>query len=418
MFARLSARIPLMLSSTALLAACAAGSSVETTDPVLNQAGVVTPQRNLLLSDLSVGSPGNGRARDEVFDLAVTSFRVAPDPTGNQDPNGQAPLGLVRGSTSTEMFGSDNSMTFDSSTNRFTFEVDTEAGVFNRSVTNVQVQDPVDTPGVENSGIAKLIFANPLFSFQSNFGAPVNFQDVYDLGLGPNASIGAITAELTRLQESDVEADNEYYDAVSRAANGYIQGGDQFFYGFSFTEGNGYVEATNMNSDEEERRTDTVAIVSLKEFLSNGEEFHAHAVFGHRTPLGEMPTTGQATYLGKVVGDVLTNNSVRSLTGGAEVEVNFATGLLDMTLATRIREGANNAGGTTFIDYKTLTGIGVVSDTTFDGNLSEVGGNATGSFEGTFFGPIANEVGGTFSFGDDASYAAGAFTGRQPDDEQ
>ena len=412
----MSARSVLMTSATLLLAACASSNSLDTTDPVLEAQGAVAPQRNLLLSDLSVGSPGNGRAVDELFDLAVASFRVAPDPNGSQTPNGLAPKGLVRGSTSTEFFGSGNTMTYVSATNSFVFDVDTDAGTFAHTVQNIQVQDPVDYPGVDNSGIAKLIFANPLYYFDQNTDQPVNFQDIYDLGLGPNASISAITAELTRLQTSTVEADNDFFNAIANSANSYIQAADQFLYGFAFTGGKGYVEATNMNSDDAERVTDTVAIVSLKEFLSNGEEFHGHAVFGHRTPLAEMPTSGTATYRGKVVGDVLTNNSVRSLTGGIDMDVNFTTGLMDMTLATQIREGSDNAGGTTFLDYKTLSGSGVLSDTTFDGSLNELGGDAVGSYQGAFFGPSANEVGGTFEFGDSASYAAGAFTGRKVDD--
>ncbi|MEM9421909.1 MAG: transferrin-binding protein-like solute binding protein, partial [Pseudomonadota bacterium] len=124
-------------------------------------------------------------------------------------------------------------------------------------------------------------------------------------------------------------------------------------------------------------------------------------------------TTGTAKFKGKIVGTVLTNNSIRSLTGGNELQVDFGSGLIDIKIGTVIREGGGQTGGTTFLPYKDFTGAGVISDTTFSGTISEVNGNATGEFEGTFFGPVANEAGGTFEFENGSGYASGAFTSQQ-----
>ena len=377
------------------LAACASDGGVEDIDPITGGDGTVAPQRNLLMSDLSANSGGNGRAIAEVFQLSTTAFRAAPDPAGNADPNGQAPFGLVRGSNATEAIGAGNTMTFTPGTNQFVFDISTAAGDIQRTFNHVLLEDPVETPGILNSRYGKLFFSN------AN-----GIADAIDLGVGPGASYLDYAAALTAIQESDSMA----YAAIIAVADQII-GADQFIYAYTFAGGEGYLETTNMNGAP---RTDTVGIGSIYEFYDTGEEQGAHFVFGHRTPLDEMPTTGTATFEGKVVGSVLTNNSIRSLTGGSDLNVDFAAGLIDVTLTTIIREGGGQTGGTTFIPYKNVSGRGAISDTTFSGTLSEINGTATGDFEGAFFGPVANEAGGTFEFGNGSGYVSGAFTAAQP----
>ncbi|MEM9988337.1 MAG: transferrin-binding protein-like solute binding protein [Pseudomonadota bacterium] len=384
------------------LVACAATNTIESTDPITTPDGLVSPQKNLIVSDMSYGSAGNGRAKDEVFNIPVTTFRVAPTTNGNTDPNNGAPLGLVRDSATREDFGAGNTMTYFSDTNTFVFDIQTEAGTFQRSFNRLLQEDPVDFAGVENSAIAKLYGSKPE-SFSSIYAAFGRTPP------DPNTPITTLAGELTALAESDLEADNNLYTAISDAFNTLVSF-DQYIYSYSFAGGVGYYEATNTNGD---RRTDNVAIGSFVEYYDNGEELHGHTVFGSRTPFPEMPQTGKANFEGKIVGSVLTNNSIQSLTGSSFVDVDFATGLIDMELSTIIRVGGGQDGGTTFIPYKNFTGTAIVNETVFDGTLDEVAGDSFGEFEGGFFGPIANEVGGTFTFGDGSSYGTGAFTGQQ-----
>ncbi|WP_370336312.1 transferrin-binding protein-like solute binding protein [Parvularcula marina] len=406
-------------AALALVAACSStggGDFTETPTPVVDgSTGQTGPQRNLLLSDMSYGSPGRGRAINETFELQVSTFQVAPDANGSTGPSGNAVLGLVANSADMEGFSEGNTLTFTAATGEFVFDINTDTGAFSRSVFDILIDDPSEIAGLENSRTAKLWGSNPTLSFYSN-GTPYNFQDAYPLaGINGNSSVTAIANALTALAESDVDADQDYYDAITNAANQLIDNPDQFHYGYNFAGGYGYYTATNQTSSNGE--TETVAIGEFSEFADTGEQTYGFFVYGHRTPLGEMPATGTALYEGKVSGAVLTNNSVRSLTGSANMDVNFSTGLLDFSIATLIREGGNNEGGTTFLPYKDLNGTGTINDTIFSGNLIEPNGDSSGDFQGAFFGPVANEAGGTFRFGNGASYAAGAFTVAQPTDD-
>lgn len=411
----MAGRFLLASAALALVAACSStgGDFTETPTPVPDPvSGQTGPQRNLLLSDMSYGSPGRGRAINETFDLQVTTFKVAPDPDGDTGPSGNALLGLVQNSATQEGLGEGNTLTFTAATGEFVFDIETDTGAYNRSVFDILIDDPSEINGIENSRVAKLWGSNPTIGFYAD-GTPYTFQDAFPLdGVTSDSSISAIAAVLTALSESDLEADTNYYEAFVNAANDIIDTGDQFNYGYNYTGGHGFYTATNQTSDNGE--TETVAIGEFTEYDDNGDQTYGFFVYGHRTPLGEMPTTGTANYEGKVSGAVLTNNSVRSLTGSAFMDVNFATGLLDFSIATLIREGGNNEGGTTFLPYKDLTGTGIISDTIFSGDLIEANGDSSGEFQGAFFGPVANEAGGTFRFGNDVSYAAGAFTVAQP----
>lgn len=409
----MAGRLFLAAASLALVTACSStGSDVsDVPSPVQTGDGDTSPQRNLLLSDLSYGSPGQGRAINETFDLSVTTFRVAPDAAGASDPGGTGVLGLIRGSQSAEGFDEGNTLEYYANTNTFVFDIDTEAGVYGRSLSDMLLDDPADA-GIENGAIAKIWGSNPTLGFSG--GNPFKFRNAYPLGIPADSSVYAIAEELTRLSESDDQAEQEYYSEIATAAADLMQNGDQYNYGYTFSDGYGYFTATNMSgTDFATNGTETVAIGEFTEIYEDDEQLHGFFVYGHRTPNAEMPSTGTASYEGKLSGSVLTNNSVRSLTGSSYLDVDFATGLLDFTISTLIREGGNNEGETTFLPYKDLTGQGVISDTVFSGDLTEIDGDAEGVFEGGFFGPVANEAGGTFRFGSDSAYAAGAFTAAQ-----
>ncbi|WOI53379.1 transferrin-binding protein-like solute binding protein [Parvularcula sp. LCG005] len=389
------------------LVACASSGTPDSTDPIrFEDSGVVAPQRNLLLSDLSFGSPGQARAVDEEFDLVVTAFRADFAEDGDPGPFGNGPNGLVRDSDGSETFGSGNTMTYNAALNEFHFEIETDAGSIDQRLYDILLQTPQDILQ-DNAAVAKF-YASGANGFSARW--PLE-------GIDANSNWQSVATKLEEMQDSDNEDEQKRAADLIAAAQSNLDCCDQFLYYYSIPDGYGYYEATKMDDDERpERSTETVAIGSFYEFYDNGEEQVVHLIFGHRTPLGEMPTSGSVDYEGKIVGTVLTNNSIRSLTGSVTMDVNFLTGLFDLTLGTIIREGGNNGNETTFFDYKDLIGSGVISETTFEGSLTEVGGDSVGEFEGAFFGPVANEIGGTFEFGNDVSYASGAFTGKQKDD--
>ena len=74
----MAGRLFLAAASLALVTACSStGSDVsDVPSPVQTGDGDTSPQRNLLLSDLSYGSPGQGRAINETFELAETCDRL------------------------------------------------------------------------------------------------------------------------------------------------------------------------------------------------------------------------------------------------------------------------------------------------------------------------------------------------------
>ena len=391
------ARISFSLLALSLhLAACSSTGGIDTTDPIMSDTGQTGPQRNLLIDNLSFGGAGNNSV-SEVFSIGVTSFAVAPTTDGVTDPNGQAPLGLIRGTASRDMIGGDDTLTYTSSSRTLAFDITTDAGTFNRSISNVRLSDPKPLTGLENSEIAQVYGTYLLNNQISNF-----------LGVSDPSNIAEIDAALVALND----ADSDQFAVVEGVLSNFIAV-DEYVY--SFTDGgtSGSFSFTDMNDDTTPGTQNVTMVSYLEVDGTTGEQLHGHLYFGYRTPLEEMPERGTASYTGRLVGETLTNNTVRSMSGGSSVNVNFQTGSVELALNTNIRENDQN-GITQFLDYRNVEGTGFISDTTFEGTLSEPNGDATGEFEGAFFGPIANELGGSFAFGNGSFYATGVFTGAQP----
>lgn len=404
------ARRVLILGVVSFALAACAGTGTDETDPIID-GNRVAPQRNLLLSDLNYGSPGNFRAVDEVFDLTTTVLRIDPSPDGSEA--GEGPAGLVRTTLSQEGFGSGNTLSYTAANNIFTFDIDTEAGAFAQVFQNILFNDPFETDGLKNNQFGTLFGSDPgdYSSVFARFG--VTPPD-------PGQSHVAYADYLTNLEEGDFDTPEEQELArelaeALLARTEELISFDQYVYSYSLPDGGfGQLWVTNMNDEAERDRTDTVAIVSLYEDNADGSGQYTHNVMGSRTSLPDVPVSGTATFQGKIVGSVLTNNTLELLTGGVSVDVDFAAGTMDMDLQSSIRVGGGQGGGTTFLAYKNLTGRGFIDGTTFGGDLTETdNGDSTGDFSGAFFGPVANEAGGTFKFGDESSLAHGAFTAAQ-----
>ena len=159
---------------------------------------------------------------------------------------------------------------------------------------------------------------------------------------------------------------------------------------------------------------------------ADGNVQFGHMVFGQRTDPDEMPQTGTATYEGTITGTILRQNTAEQLRGGLNMETDFATGGLTMTMDANIAY-RNGEGATEYIDYAEFEGRGDIDGAAFSGVMDgtvdrDAGEDAqdvlVGSFEGEFFGPTAQEVGGTFEFTGTDAAAAGAFVGADTNSDE
>lgn len=138
---------------------------------------------------------------------------------------------------------------------------------------------------------------------------------------------------------------------------------------------------------------------------------------GAKTGNSSVPTTGQATYRG-YAGGIFTDGSVYRYAADATFNVNFANRTVDFSTSNQTLSSV--ATNNTF-----STQVGQISGTmsyssgspTFSGNLTATGltpsRNLSGSGSGTFYGPSANELGGTFFLRGSVNTLIGGFGAKQ-----
>jgi hypothetical protein len=147
-------------------------------------------------------------------------------------------------------------------------------------------------------------------------------------------------------------------------------------------------------------------------------------VGGYETSTASMPTIGAAIYNGVAEGTVFhqggTSDSthcrcdVVALTGNASFTANFGTRNVSGSLT------GMTAGGTPWNSVafnSTITGnafSGTSSVTSNPGNMWSLAGNATGTVEGKFFGPTAQEAGAVWTLFDGTNAAIGTLAGKRP----
>jgi hypothetical protein len=130
-----------------------------------------------------------------------------------------------------------------------------------------------------------------------------------------------------------------------------------------------------------------------------------YGVYGYPTVVSDMPTTGTATYTMRIAGRSVIApaagaSSVDKLGGTATLSINYATGLVTLTLnLQRVTSGGN-------VTYGTFTGTGAipVGSNQFTGSFGP-GSTAGGTFQGLAYGPQAGEIG--ISFAISGAVAAG-----------
>ena len=153
-------------------------------------------------------------------------------------------------------------------------------------------------------------------------------------------------------------------------------------------------------------------------------DYRGAFVAGYETPAADMPTTGTATYNGTAYGHMyvpLTSKDALPcmcqevpVQGDALFTANFGTRVLSGELTNMYRvwwdEGAwNNVTFTSTITGNSFTGT--TSVTTAPTNA--MGLNATGTLEGRFFGPSAEEAGAVWTLFDGTNAATGTLSGRR-----
>lgn len=120
--------------------------------------------------------------------------------------------------------------------------------------------------------------------------------------------------------------------------------------------------------------------------------------FGSVTPASAVPTTGSATFVGKLGGMYVSPAGQGALaTADIRVDANFSSRSLSFAstgtsvtrdLATAVAAPNLNLGGT--LTYSPASN-------SFTGSLANAGGTMSGSSTGRYYGPAAQELGGVFT---------------------
>lgn len=149
-------------------------------------------------------------------------------------------------------------------------------------------------------------------------------------------------------------------------------------------------------------------------------------VAGYETPAGSMPTTGSATYTGVARGSVFypsVSGSGATPAGSEEVVLGGGTASFTANFGTRSLAGsvtgltANGVPWNSFSFTSTIAGnafSGSTAVTSSPTGVASLAGNATGTLEGRFFGPSAQEAGAVWTLFDGTRAAIGTLSGKGP----
>jgi hypothetical protein len=116
------------------------------------------------------------------------------------------------------------------------------------------------------------------------------------------------------------------------------------------------------------------------------------AVFGVPTPDAQVPRTGTGQYSGVAFGYGDLSGSPIDVDGTASLSVDFGAG----TVQSALNLGTRPAGGGAFTPFETIEYRGMMGSGRFSGNVVDPA--ASGSFQGSLFGPNASEFGFLFGY--------------------
>ena len=149
-------------------------------------------------------------------------------------------------------------------------------------------------------------------------------------------------------------------------------------------------------------------------------------VAGYETPAGAMPTAGSAIYSGVAQGSVFYPSSPGSgATPNGSEEVSLSGGTASFTANFGTRSLAGSVTGLTAngVPWNSFSFSSTIAGNAFSGNTSvtssptgvaSLAGNATGTLEGRFFGPSAQEASAVWTLFDGTRAAIGTLIAKSP----
>lgn len=152
----------------------------------------------------------------------------------------------------------------------------------------------------------------------------------------------------------------------------------------------------------------------------NSRYFIDELVFGINTPNSALPRTGEGGFAIGVFGTAADPdaNNLMLFSGQGTLLANFGTGAITLNAGINYAEDMQLSGVTQQRASGNLTGTATLSGSSnaFDGTVTLTGlGDYNGTLSGSFFGPAAEEVGGSFSASDGNGRLVGSFVGERDD---
>ena len=138
--------------------------------------------------------------------------------------------------------------------------------------------------------------------------------------------------------------------------------------------------------------------------------------FGAATPASAVPSTGTASFVGKL-GGIYVSPAGEASMASADVRVNADFGNRSLSFASQGTRLTQDLKASTAAPQMNLGGTLTYSPatSTFSGTLTNAGGTMSGSSTGRYYGPAAQELGGVFTVksANTAETLTGAYGGRR-----
>jgi len=125
---------------------------------------------------------------------------------------------------------------------------------------------------------------------------------------------------------------------------------------------------------------------------SNGNVRLGAVSMGNVTPTASVPGSSTATYNGTTVGQAVISSRLYDITGQAKMGVNFNTGTFNFATSNLTAYQNNQSAGSA--NSLAVVSNGTISGNSFSGAI--LNGGMSGSMSGSFYGPNAEQAGGTF----------------------
>ncbi|MEI7614061.1 MAG: transferrin-binding protein-like solute binding protein [Betaproteobacteria bacterium] len=130
-------------------------------------------------------------------------------------------------------------------------------------------------------------------------------------------------------------------------------------------------------------------------------------IAGSLTPAVNIPLGGTATYNGQVLGKLDESGTISRVAGTTSLTADFGQRALNGSFDNLTKNGA--AWTSASVNASWAAGTNQIS-----GTVNAPAVSMSGTVNGNFFGPTANQVGGTWTLNGGANKAAGIFVGNRP----